>query len=63
MTIGSPRTIVLSACILRLRAAWGDPEGAPTLVRAEVTAQVSDLSSAERLGDEVAAQLRAQGAH
>ena len=48
---------------LRLRAAWGDPEGSPTLLRAEVTGEVADLSAAERLGDQVAAQLRALGAH
>jgi hydroxymethylbilane synthase len=53
----------LSGRTLRLRAAWGDPEGSPTLVRAEVTGEVPDLAAAERLGDQVAAQLRAQGAH
>ncbi len=48
---------------LRLRAAWGDPDGAPILLRSEATAEVSDLPAAERLGDQVAAQLRLQGAH
>ncbi len=53
----------LSGNTLRLRAAWGDPEGEPTLLRAEVSGEVPDLAAAECLGDQVAAQLRAQGAH
>ncbi len=53
----------LSGSTLRLRAAWGDPEGEPILLRAEVSGEVPDLAAAERLGDQVAAQLRAQGAH
>ncbi len=47
---------------LHLRAAWGDPEGAPVLVRAEGEAQVSTLAQAEALGERVAAGLRAGGA-
>jgi hydroxymethylbilane synthase len=54
--------------VLHLQAAWGDPSGAPVLVRAEVT-QALDASDpqsrqiADQLGEAVAAQLRAQGAH
>lgn len=48
---------------LRLRAAWGDPEGATQLVRAEASAQVSDLQGAEALGQRIAADLRAGGAN
>lgn len=54
--------------VLHLQAAWGDPSGAPVLVRAEVTKALdaSDPQSrqiADQLGEAVAAQLRAQGAH
>jgi len=54
--------------VLHLRAAWGDPSGAPLLVRAEVkqAVDVADPQSrvwANQLGETVAAQLRAQGAH
>jgi hydroxymethylbilane synthase len=52
---------------LHLQAAWGDPEGAPVLLRAEGTlaldaqdAQAQRL--ARELGESVAAQLQAQGA-
>jgi hydroxymethylbilane synthase len=48
---------------LQLRAAWGDPEGASTLLRAQSAAQVADLAQAAQLGVEVAARLRAAGAH
>ncbi len=54
--------------MLHLQAAWGDPLGAPVLVRAEVT-QALDANDpqsrqvADQLGEAVAAQLRAQGAH
>lgn len=47
---------------IRLRAAWGDPEGPDTLVRAEGQLTASDLASAEALGLQVAGQLRAGGA-
>jgi hydroxymethylbilane synthase len=48
---------------LQLRAAWGDPERAATLVRTQSAAQVADLAQAAELGAEVAARLRAAGAH
>ena len=48
---------------LQLRAAWGDPEGSTSLVRAEVAGIPADLSAAAALGEQVAAQLRAAGAH
>ena len=48
---------------LQLRAAWGDPEGNGTLLRAETAAVAADQSHARALGDEVAARLRAAGAH
>ena len=54
---------VLEAGQLSLRAAWGDPEGSTTLVQAHATTSVLDLASAETLGLQVAAQLRAGGAH
>jgi len=54
--------------VLHLQAAWGDPAGAPVLVRAEVkqALDANDTQSrqiADQLGEAVAAQLRAQGAH
>jgi hydroxymethylbilane synthase len=48
---------------LHLRAAWGDPEGAPRLVTAEGAADVDGLDAAVALGERVAAELRAAGAH
>ncbi len=48
---------------LSLRAAWGDPEGSTTLVQAQAQTQTLDLAAAESLGLQVAAQLRAGGAH
>jgi hydroxymethylbilane synthase len=48
---------------LQLRAAWGEPEGVAQLVRAEQTAAAADLDQAAMLGAEVAARLRAGGAH
>jgi hydroxymethylbilane synthase len=48
---------------LRLRAAWGDPDVPAALVRAEMTAAVADLPQAGQLGTDVAARLRAAGAH
>ncbi|MBC7602108.1 MAG: hydroxymethylbilane synthase [Ramlibacter sp.] len=47
---------------LQLRAAWGEPEGAPTLVRAQSAASIADLDAAAALGIEVAGRLRAAGA-
>ena len=49
--------------VLRLRAAWGEPEGPTTLVRAQAEAGASTLAAAEALGLQVAAELRAGGAH
>ena len=54
---------VLEGGVLGLRAAWGDPEGHATLVRAQAQTGVLDLASAEALGLQVAGQLRAGGAH
>ncbi len=48
---------------IHLRAAWGEPEGQATLVRAEGRVRTSDLAEAEALGRQVADQLRAGGAH
>lgn len=48
---------------LQLSAAWGDPEQPAPLVRARSADVVADLGQAARLGEEVAAQLRAGGAH
>ena len=48
---------------LHLRAAWGDPEGAPRLVTAQGAADVDGLDAAVALGERVAAELRAAGAH
>jgi hydroxymethylbilane synthase len=48
---------------LQLRAAWGEPDGTSPLVRAQDAAAVADLEQAAALGTEVAARLRAGGAH
>ena len=48
---------------LLLRGAWGDPEGAPRLVRAQAQGEVATLADAEALGLRVAEALRAGGAH
>jgi len=48
---------------LQLRAAWGDPDTAAALVRAQSAGAIADLEQAAALGAEVAAQLRAGGAH
>ncbi len=48
---------------LELRAAWGDPEGAATLVQVSGRAQVTTLEQAAALGQDVAVRLRAGGAH
>ncbi len=47
---------------LHLRAAWGDPEGSPTLVRVEASEAITTLQAAGQLGERVAAELRAGGA-
>jgi len=54
---------VLEAGVLQLRAAWGDPQGATTLVQAQAQTSVLDLASAESLGLQVAQTLRKGGAH
>ena len=48
---------------LQLRAAWGDPESDAVLVRAQLAVAAADLDQAAALGTEVAARLRAAGAH
>jgi hydroxymethylbilane synthase len=48
---------------LQLRAAWGDPDGAADLVRAQRAVAAADIDQAAALGVEVAARLRAGGAH
>jgi len=48
---------------LQLAAAWGDPARPGQLVRARCAAVVAGLDQAAALGDEVAARLRAGGAH
>ena len=48
---------------LQLRAAWGDPDRAGVLVRAQGADVVADLTQAAALGEQVAARLRAGGAH
>ncbi len=48
---------------LHLQAAWGDPQGAIDLVRAEAEASARNLAEADALGLQVARQLRAGGAH
>ena len=46
-----------------LAAAWGDPDSHAPLVRARSAAVVADLEQAAAPGAEVAARLRAAGAH
>ena len=48
---------------LQLNAAWGEPEGSAVLVRARSADAVADLATAATLGEQVAAKLRAGGAH
>jgi hydroxymethylbilane synthase len=48
---------------LQLRAAWGDPDAAAPLVRAQSASAAADLAQAAELGTQVAAKLRAGGAH
>ena len=54
--------------VLHLQAAWGDPSGSPVLLRAQakqylVATDAKSRDAANLLGESVAAQLRAQGAH
>ena len=53
---------VLDAGLMRLDAAWGDPEGILPLVQVQQTAPVSTLEQAEALGTDVARRLQAGGA-
>ena len=53
---------VLDAGLMRLDAAWGDPEGVLSLVQVQQTAPVSRLEQAEALGTDVARRLQAGGA-
>jgi hydroxymethylbilane synthase len=53
----------LAGPVLTLRAAWGDPDGAPTLVTAHVEGAVASLQDAEALGLQVAEALKRGGAH
>jgi hydroxymethylbilane synthase len=48
--------------MLRLDAAWGDPEGCTPVVRVMEQARVETLAQAEALGQQVAQALRAGGA-
>lgn len=52
----------LAGQVLTLRAAWGDPEGAATLVTAQTKGQVDTLEQAEVLGLQIADELRRGGA-
>ena len=54
---------VLENGALHLRAAWGDPQGVGSLVKAQAHSAVLDLASAEQLGLQVAQTLREGGAH
>lgn len=53
----------LDGKVLSLRAAWGDPEGATTLVTAAKSGVVDSLNEAEALGIAVASELKRGGAH
>ena len=53
----------LEAGQMHLRAAWGEPEGAPQLVRTDERATIRSPADAQALGERVAAALRAGGAH
>jgi hydroxymethylbilane synthase len=43
---------------LQIRAAWGNPEGAHAVVTAQAAAAVADTAAAQRLGEQVALDLR-----
>ena len=53
---------VLDGDVMRLDAAWGDPDGKQALVTVQHSATVTTLARAEALGTEVAARLQAGGA-
>ncbi|HYD74849.1 hydroxymethylbilane synthase [Ramlibacter sp.] len=48
---------------LRIEAAWGDPDRPGVLVRAQASGTIGSAEEAAALGTEVAARLRAGGAH
>jgi hydroxymethylbilane synthase len=48
---------------LSLRAAWGDPEGQTSLLRAQGEVLSPTMAQAQSLGEQVAARLQAAGAH
>jgi hydroxymethylbilane synthase len=48
---------------LQLEAAWGDPKRPGVLVRAKAAEVIADAGQAAALGEQVAARLRAGGAH
>jgi len=50
------------AGLLRLQAAWGDPQGLQALVRVSEQASVATHHEAQALGQRVADALRAAGA-
>ncbi len=54
---------VMDGTVLKLQAAWGDPQGEATLVTAASDISASDLAAAEALGLRVAQSLRQGGAH
>jgi len=49
--------------VLKLQAAWGDPQGPTTLVTADAQVDADGLQAAEALGLKVAQALRDGGAH
>ena len=51
----------IEAGVLKLQAAWGDPEGATTLVTAAAHTSTDGLQAAEALGLSVAQALRDGG--
>ena len=53
----------LAGEVLQLQAAWGEPEGNAPLLRSFASGTVADIDAAAKLGEQVAAQLRAAGAH
>ena len=53
---------VLDGDLMRIDAAWGDPQGIQSLISAQQTATVTTLAQAEALGVQVAAHLQAAGA-
>ena len=49
----------LTGSSLHIDTAWGDPEGAAPIVRAQATAHVSDIAGATALGEQAAGRLQA----